>query len=60
MVVFLLSFYCYHCQVALNFVGMARAGVLGAKADVDSFTIIKVISGGYAQTLVIYAWPSCD
>lgn len=40
-------------QVAMNFVGMAEALVLGAKAGVDPAIIIKVLSGGYAQTRVM-------
>jgi len=44
---------CNQIQVALNFVGMAEALVLGAKAGVDPAVIIKVLSGGYAQTRVM-------
>ena len=44
---------CNQIQVALNFVGMAEALVLGAKAGVDPEIIIKVLSGGYAQTRVM-------
>jgi 2-hydroxy-3-oxopropionate reductase len=44
---------CNQIQVALNFVGMAEALVLGAKAGVDPATVIKVLSGGYAQTRVM-------
>jgi 2-hydroxy-3-oxopropionate reductase len=44
---------CNQVQVALNFVGMAEAVVLGAKAGVDPAIIIKVLSGGYAQTRVM-------
>ena len=44
---------CNQIQVALNFVGMAEALVLGAKAGVDPAIIIKVLSGGYAQTRVM-------
>ena len=40
-------------QVALNFVGMAEALVLGAKAGVDPAIVLKVLSGGYAQTRVM-------
>mgnify|MGYP000848167637 FL=1 len=44
---------CNQIQVALNFVGMAEALVLGAKAGVDPAVIVKVLSGGYAQTRVM-------
>jgi 2-hydroxy-3-oxopropionate reductase len=44
---------CNQIQVAMNFVGMAEALVLGAKAGVDPAIIIKVLSGGYAQTRVM-------
>jgi 2-hydroxy-3-oxopropionate reductase len=44
---------CNQIQVALNFVGMAEAFVLGAKAGVDPAIILKVLSGGYAQTRVM-------
>jgi 2-hydroxy-3-oxopropionate reductase len=44
---------CNQIQVALNFVGMAEAFVLGAKAGVDPAVILKVLSGGYAQTRVM-------
>jgi 2-hydroxy-3-oxopropionate reductase len=44
---------CNQIQVAMNFVGMAEAFVLGAKAGVDPAIILKVLSGGYAQTRVI-------
>jgi 2-hydroxy-3-oxopropionate reductase len=44
---------CNQIQVALNFVGLAEALVLGAKAGVDPAIIIKVLSGGYAQTKVM-------
>jgi len=44
---------CNQIQVALNFVGMAEALVLGAKAGVDPAIVIKVLSGGYAQTRVM-------
>jgi 2-hydroxy-3-oxopropionate reductase len=46
---------CNQIQVALNFVGMAEAFVLGAKAGVDPAIILKVLSGGYAQTRVMDA-----
>jgi 2-hydroxy-3-oxopropionate reductase len=44
---------CNQIQVALNFIGMAEALVLGAKAGVDPAIILKVLSGGYAQTRVM-------
>lgn len=44
---------CNQIQVALNFVGMAEALVLGAKAGVDPTIVIKVLSGGYAQSRVM-------
>lgn len=44
---------CNQIQVALNFIGMAEALVLGAKAGVDPTIIVKVLSGGYAQTRVM-------
>lgn len=44
---------CNQIQVALNFIGMAEAFVLGAKAGVDPAVILKVLSGGYAQTRVM-------
>jgi 2-hydroxy-3-oxopropionate reductase len=44
---------CNQIQVALNFVGMAEAFVLGAKAGVDPAIILQVLSGGYAQTRVM-------
>jgi 2-hydroxy-3-oxopropionate reductase len=44
---------CNQIQVALNFVGMAEALVLGAKAGVDPAIVIKVLSGGYGQTRVM-------
>lgn len=44
---------CNQIQVALNFVGMAEALVLGKKAGVDPAIIVKVLSGGYAQTRVM-------
>lgn len=44
---------CNQIQVAMNFVGMAEALVFGAKAGVDPEIIIKVLSGGYAQTRVM-------
>lgn len=44
---------CNQIQVAINMVGMAEAFVLGAKAGVDPAVILKVLSGGYAQTRVM-------
>jgi 2-hydroxy-3-oxopropionate reductase len=44
---------CNQIQVALNFVGMAEAFVLGTRAGVDPAVILKVLSGGYAQTRVM-------
>jgi len=44
---------CNQVQVALNFIGMAEAFVLGSKAGVDPAVILKVLSGGYAQTRVM-------
>ena len=44
---------CNQIQVALNFIGMAEALVLGTKAGVDPEIIIKVLSAGYAQTRVM-------
>ncbi len=44
---------CNQIQVALNFIGMAEALVLGVKGGVDPAIILKVLSGGYAQTRVM-------
>jgi len=44
---------CNQIQVAMNFIGMAEAFVLGAKAGVDPAIILKVLSGGYAQNRVM-------
>jgi 2-hydroxy-3-oxopropionate reductase len=44
---------CNQIQVALSFLGLAEALVLGAKAGVDPAIVIKVLSGGYAQTRVM-------
>ncbi|MDD5369081.1 MAG: 2-hydroxy-3-oxopropionate reductase [Anaerolineaceae bacterium] len=44
---------CNQVQVALNFIGMAEALVLGSKAGVDPAVILRVLSGGYAQTRVM-------
>jgi len=44
---------CNQIQVALNFIGMAEAFILGAKAGVDPAIILEVLSGGYAQTRVM-------
>jgi 2-hydroxy-3-oxopropionate reductase len=46
---------CNQIQVALNFIGMAEALVLGAKAGVDPAIIVQVLSGGYAQSRVMDA-----
>jgi 2-hydroxy-3-oxopropionate reductase len=46
---------CNQIQVALNFIGMAEALVLGTKAGVDPAIILKVLSAGYAQTRVMDA-----
>jgi len=44
---------CNQIQVALNFIGMAEALVLGAKAGVDPAIVVRVLSGGYAQSRVM-------
>jgi 2-hydroxy-3-oxopropionate reductase len=44
---------CNQIQVAMNFIGMAEALVLGAKAGVDPEIVLKVLSAGYAQTRVM-------
>lgn len=44
---------CNQIQVALNFIGMSEALVLGAKAGVDPAIVLKVLSGGYAQSRVM-------
>lgn len=44
---------CNQIQVAMNFIGLAEALVLGVKAGVDPEIIIQVLSGGYAQTRVM-------
>jgi 2-hydroxy-3-oxopropionate reductase len=44
---------CNQIQVALNFIGMAEALVLGAKAGVDPAIVVQVLSGGYAQSRVM-------
>ena len=44
---------CNQIQVAMNFIGMAEAFVLGAKSGVDPAIILKVLSGGYAQSRVM-------
>jgi 2-hydroxy-3-oxopropionate reductase len=44
---------CNQIQVALNFIGMAEAMVLGAKAGVDPAIVLQVLSGGYAQSRVM-------
>jgi 2-hydroxy-3-oxopropionate reductase len=44
---------CNQIQVALNFIGMAEALVLGAKAGVDPAIVVKVLSAGLAQSRVM-------
>ncbi len=44
---------CNQIQTALNMIAMSEALVLGAKAGVDPAIILKVLSGGYAQTRVM-------
>src|ERR1035437_1524133 len=44
---------CNQIQVALSYIGLAEALVLGTKAGVDPAIILKVLSGGYAQTRVM-------
>jgi 2-hydroxy-3-oxopropionate reductase len=44
---------CNQIQVALNFIGMAEALVLGTKAGVDPAIVVQVLSGGYAQSRVM-------
>ena len=44
---------CNQIQVALNFIGMSEALVLGTKAGVDPAIIVKVLSAGYAQSRVM-------
>jgi 2-hydroxy-3-oxopropionate reductase len=44
---------CNQIQVAMNFIGMAEALVLGVKAGVDPAIVLKVLSAGYAQTRVM-------
>ncbi len=44
---------CNQVQVALNLIGMAEALVLGAKAGVDPAVVVKVLSGGFAQSRVM-------
>ncbi len=44
---------CNQIQVALNFIGMSEALVLGMKAGVDPAIIVKVLSAGYAQSRVM-------
>ncbi len=41
---------CNQIQVAMNFIGMAEALVLGAKAGVDPAIVIQVLSAGFAQS----------
>jgi 2-hydroxy-3-oxopropionate reductase len=44
---------CNQVQVALNLIGMSEALVLGCKAGVDPAVIVKVLSGGFAQSRVM-------
>lgn len=44
---------CNQIQVAMNFIGMAEAFVLGARAGVDPAIVLKVLSAGYAQNRVM-------
>ena len=44
---------CNQIQVALTLIGMAEALVLGAKAGVDPAIVVKVLSGGFAQSRVM-------
>ena len=44
---------CNQIQVALNLIGMAEALVLGARAGVDPAIVVKVLSGGFAQSRVM-------
>jgi 2-hydroxy-3-oxopropionate reductase len=44
---------CNQVQVALNLIGMAEALVLGAEAGVDPAIVVKVLSGGFAQSRVM-------
>ena len=44
---------CNQVQVALNLIGMAEALVLGTKAGVDPAIVVKVLSGGFAQSRVM-------
>ncbi len=44
---------CNQIQVAMNFVGLAEALVLGMKAGIDPEIVIQVLGGGYAQTRVM-------
>ncbi len=44
---------CNQIQVALNYIGMAEALVLGAKAGIDPAIVVKVLSGGLAQSRVM-------
>jgi 2-hydroxy-3-oxopropionate reductase len=44
---------CNQIQVALNLIGMAEALVLGARAGVDPAIVVKVLSGGLAQSRVM-------
>jgi 2-hydroxy-3-oxopropionate reductase len=44
---------CNQIQVAMNLIGMAEALVLGAKAGVDPAVVVRVLSGGFAQSRVM-------
>jgi 2-hydroxy-3-oxopropionate reductase len=44
---------CNQIQVALTLIGMAEALVLGAKAGVDPAIVVRVLSGGFAQSRVM-------
>ncbi len=44
---------CNQIQVAINIAGMSEAFILAAKAGVDPAIVLKVLSGGYAQSRVM-------
>jgi 2-hydroxy-3-oxopropionate reductase len=44
---------CNQIQVAMNYIGMAEALVLGAKAGVDPGIVVQVLSAGLAQSRVM-------
>jgi 2-hydroxy-3-oxopropionate reductase len=44
---------CNQIQVAINIVGMSEALVFATKAGVDPAIVLKVLSGGYAQSRVM-------